>query len=153
MFVSLVVSVNEQVRRPGTDVNDTSVPCLVWLLLSFRTCINPAPSHRMEDTDQPSATRAGVSRTTQACQRCRNLKTRCLPSAQSGLCQRYAGQSARRHFSRCSTHRVSTNADYPPDVSLLARNVLGPKRHVERGSCARLRKSLPVLLDLDSSCL
>ncbi|KAF2823162.1 hypothetical protein CC86DRAFT_329762 [Ophiobolus disseminans] len=43
----------------------------------------------MEDiTEQPSATRAAIARTSQACQRCRSLKTRCLPSPQAGVCQR-----------------------------------------------------------------
>ncbi|KAL1794338.1 hypothetical protein ACET3X_007759 [Alternaria dauci] len=65
-----------------------SVPGSVWHSPSFLTCIDLATSHRMEDTEQPSAARVGVLRTTQACQRCRNLKTRCLPSDQSGRCQR-----------------------------------------------------------------
>ncbi|KAF1838223.1 hypothetical protein BDW02DRAFT_565259 [Decorospora gaudefroyi] len=42
----------------------------------------------MEQTESPSVTRVSSSRTLQACQRCRNLKTRCLPSRQSGTCQR-----------------------------------------------------------------
>ncbi|KAH7115874.1 hypothetical protein B0J11DRAFT_538676 [Dendryphion nanum] len=42
----------------------------------------------MEDSEQSSVSRAPHARTTQACQRCRSLKTRCLPSAQVGTCQR-----------------------------------------------------------------
>ncbi|KAH8727739.1 major facilitator superfamily domain-containing protein [Phaeosphaeriaceae sp. PMI808] len=42
----------------------------------------------MDDNEQPSTTKTTTIRTTQACQRCRSLKTRCLPSAQVGICQR-----------------------------------------------------------------
>ncbi|KAH6643721.1 hypothetical protein C7974DRAFT_4040 [Boeremia exigua] len=38
--------------------------------------------------DEQSVARAAISRTLQACQRCRSLKTRCLPSSQPGTCQR-----------------------------------------------------------------
>src|SRR4051812_44035398 len=43
----------------------------------------------MEDSENPSADRPASSRSSQACQRCRSLKTRCLPSPQPGMCQRY----------------------------------------------------------------
>ncbi|KAF2853711.1 hypothetical protein T440DRAFT_465479 [Plenodomus tracheiphilus IPT5] len=42
----------------------------------------------MEDVERPSTTRAGIPRTSQACERCRTLKTRCLPSAEADRCQR-----------------------------------------------------------------
>ncbi|KAH5062444.1 hypothetical protein HBI24_136280 [Parastagonospora nodorum] len=45
----------------------------------------------MEDEEQPSAPKATIARTSQACQRCRSLKTRCLPGPQSGVCQRCTG--------------------------------------------------------------
>jgi hypothetical protein len=45
-------------------------------------------NHRMEDYEQPIAVRAAIARTSQACQRCRSLKTRCLPGSRAGVCQR-----------------------------------------------------------------
>ncbi|KAF2743330.1 hypothetical protein M011DRAFT_431426 [Sporormia fimetaria CBS 119925] len=42
----------------------------------------------MEEIENPPGERSVQSRTTQACQRCRTLKTRCLPSDRSGVCQR-----------------------------------------------------------------
>ena len=47
------------------------------------------PLTAMEDSGNPSADRPASSRSSQACQRCRSLKTRCLPSPQPGSCQRY----------------------------------------------------------------
>ncbi|KAL5376820.1 hypothetical protein DPSP01_010231 [Paraphaeosphaeria sporulosa] len=42
----------------------------------------------MENNDSSTSARPANPRVTQACQRCRTLKTRCLPSEQSGTCQR-----------------------------------------------------------------
>ncbi|KAF1964112.1 hypothetical protein BU23DRAFT_547965 [Bimuria novae-zelandiae CBS 107.79] len=42
----------------------------------------------MEDNEDSGPARASNPRVAQACQRCRSLKTRCLPSEQSGTCQR-----------------------------------------------------------------
>ncbi|KAH9861823.1 hypothetical protein J1614_011576 [Plenodomus biglobosus] len=42
----------------------------------------------MAEIERPSATRAGIARTSQACERCRSLKTRCLPSGEADRCQR-----------------------------------------------------------------
>ncbi|KAF2677447.1 hypothetical protein K458DRAFT_481359 [Lentithecium fluviatile CBS 122367] len=42
----------------------------------------------MEDTERPAADKAVPARVSQACQRCRSLKTRCLPSERSGTCRR-----------------------------------------------------------------
>ncbi|KAH7378334.1 hypothetical protein BKA66DRAFT_467073 [Pyrenochaeta sp. MPI-SDFR-AT-0127] len=44
----------------------------------------------MESIEEPAVVKAAQPRTSQACQRCRSLKIRCLPSVQSGTCQRYA---------------------------------------------------------------
>ncbi|EUC49616.1 hypothetical protein COCMIDRAFT_33041 [Bipolaris oryzae ATCC 44560] len=42
----------------------------------------------MQESEGRPAAKAEQPRTLQACQRCRNLKTKCLPSSQSGRCQR-----------------------------------------------------------------
>ncbi|KAF2469241.1 uncharacterized protein BDR25DRAFT_263691 [Lindgomyces ingoldianus] len=42
----------------------------------------------MEEIEQPPVEKAPQGRTSQACQRCRNLKTRCYPSERAGTCQR-----------------------------------------------------------------
>ncbi|KAL5438224.1 hypothetical protein PMIN06_010307 [Paraphaeosphaeria minitans] len=42
----------------------------------------------MENNEDSVSVRSANSRVTQACQRCRMLKTRCLPSEQSSTCQR-----------------------------------------------------------------
>ncbi|KAF2439044.1 hypothetical protein P171DRAFT_458217 [Karstenula rhodostoma CBS 690.94] len=42
----------------------------------------------MGDTEDSVSVKPANARVSQACERCRNLKTRCLPSEQSGTCQR-----------------------------------------------------------------
>ncbi|KAF2265012.1 hypothetical protein CC78DRAFT_210696 [Lojkania enalia] len=42
----------------------------------------------MEENENPSVERPAHTRTLQACQRCRSLKTRCLPSERPGYCKR-----------------------------------------------------------------
>jgi len=43
----------------------------------------------MEEIERPVADKATNPRVSQACQRCRSLKTRCLTSERTGTCQRY----------------------------------------------------------------
>ncbi|KAF2867487.1 hypothetical protein BDV95DRAFT_502725 [Massariosphaeria phaeospora] len=49
----------------------------------------------MEEVQNPLAERAALARTSQACERCRSLKTRCLPSEKPGACQRLCFASKR----------------------------------------------------------
>ncbi|EUC38023.1 hypothetical protein COCCADRAFT_32906 [Bipolaris zeicola 26-R-13] len=67
----------------------------------------------MRENEGNSAAKAEQPRTLQACQRCRNLKTKCLPSSQSGRCQ------------KCST---SGNECVWADAPRRARKLRAPSR-------------------------
>ncbi|KAF2179445.1 hypothetical protein K469DRAFT_716434 [Zopfia rhizophila CBS 207.26] len=77
----------------------------------------------MEEVDHPSGEKPSHTRTSQACQRCRNLKTRCLPSEQAGTCQRCF--SSKRECVWPETQRRAKRLRGPSRISQVEQKIDG----------------------------
>lgn len=90
----------------------------------------------MDNIEESVSDRASNPRVSQACQRCRTLKTRCLPSERSGTCRRYNSLAVLYGVAALYTNLFS-------DVWLLSVTVRGLQRLAALGVCADRRKIIP----------
>ncbi|KAF2649993.1 hypothetical protein K491DRAFT_707826 [Lophiostoma macrostomum CBS 122681] len=77
----------------------------------------------METAEQTPTDRAVLARTTQACQRCRSLKTRCLPSEQASICRRCL--SSKRECVWAEAPRRPKRARGPSRISQVEQKIDG----------------------------
>ncbi|KAF2019808.1 hypothetical protein BU24DRAFT_342753 [Aaosphaeria arxii CBS 175.79] len=78
----------------------------------------------MEETEAPNLERAtGQIRTVQACQRCRSLKTKCLPSERPGTCRRCF--SAKRDCQWAEAPRRTKRVRGPSRISQVEQKIDG----------------------------
>ncbi|KAF2274045.1 uncharacterized protein EI97DRAFT_469018 [Westerdykella ornata] len=78
----------------------------------------------MEEVEQPSGPSGErQTRTAQACQRCRSLKTRCLPSERAGTCQRCF--QAKRDCTWAEIPRKARRARGPSRISQVEQKIDG----------------------------